>query len=135
MSNITQVVGNEKNMTTMNRGVIASGLDQILSGKGPFTLFAPSDLAFAKLQAGTLENLLRTENKVELTSLINQHVVAGKINFKELKDGDRLKNLAGKELSVKVINNIVSIDGATIQNRDVPTSNGVVHSLDAVLKN
>lgn len=135
MSNITQVVRKEKNMTTMSRGVIASGLDQTLSGTGPYTLFAPSDLAFAKMQTGAIESLLLPDNKTELTSLMNQHVVAGKINFKELKDGDTLKNLGGKELSVKVINNTVTIDGATIQNRDVPTSNGVIHSLDAVLKN
>jgi uncharacterized surface protein with fasciclin (FAS1) repeats len=135
MSNITQVVKHEKNMTTLSRGVTASGLDQVLSGTGPFTLFAPSDLAFAKLQTGAIESLLQPDNKVKLTSLMNQHIVAGKINFKELKDGDTLKNLDGKELSVKVINNTVTIDGATIQNRDVPSSNGVIHSLDAVLKN
>ena len=135
MSNITQVVKHEKNMTTLSRGVTASGLDQVLSGTGPFTLFAPSDLAFAKLQTGAIESLLQPDNKVKLTSLMNQHIVAGKINFTELKDGDTLKNLDGKELSVKVINNTVTIDGATIQNRDVPSSNGVIHSLDAVLKN
>lgn len=135
MSNITQVVRKEKNMTTMSRGVKASGLDQILSGTGPYTLFAPSDLAFAKLQTGAIETLLQPDNKTELTSLMNQHVVAGKINYKEFKDGDTLKTLDGKELSVKVIDNTVTIDGATIQNRDVPTSNGVIHSLDAVLKN
>ncbi|HEY0579319.1 MAG TPA: fasciclin domain-containing protein [Candidatus Nitrosocosmicus sp.] len=135
MSNITQVVKNEKNMTTLNRGVMASGLDQILSGAGPFTVFAPSDLAFGKLETGKVEDLLKPENKIKLTDLLNHHVVSGKVNFKDLKDGEKLKALNGKELSVKVIDGKVSVDGAIIQNRDVETSNGVIHSLDTVLKN
>lgn len=135
MSNITQIVGKEKNMTIMNKGIVAAGLDQVLSGTGPYTLFAPSDLAFGKLEASMLENLLKGENKIKLTSLINHHVVKGKINFKDLKDGDTLKTLDGKELSVKVLNAKVSIDGATIQNRDMPTTNGVIHLLDSVLRN
>lgn len=122
-------------MTTFKRGVLASGLDQILSGTGPYTVFAPSDLAFGKLEAGIIENLLKPESKVKLTELMNHHVVSGKINFKDLKDGDKLKSLDGKELSVKVANSMVSVNGATIQNRDVQTSNGVIHSLDTVLKN
>jgi len=135
MSNITQVVNVEKNMTTFKRGVHASDLDQLLSSTGPFTVFAPSDLAFGKLEAGMIENLLKSENKIKLTELLNHHVVAGKINFKDFKDGDKLKSLDGKELSVKVVDSTVSVDGATIQNRDVATSNGVIHSLDTVLKN
>ena len=135
MTNITQVVQNEKNMTTMNKGVIASGLDKILSGTGPFTVFAPSDIAFGKLEAGTIENLLKPENKAKLASLMNHHVVAGKVNYKDLKDGSKLKTLGGKELSVKIKDNAVSVDGAIIQNRDVSSSNGVIHSLDTVLKN
>ena len=135
MSNIPQVVKNEKHMTTMNKGVIASGLVTILSGTGPFTVLAPSDLAFQKLEKGTIDNLLKPENKMKLTSLLNLHVIAGKINFKDLKDGEKLKSLNGKELSVKVINGKISIDGATVQNVDVKPSNGVIYSLDTVLKN
>ena len=135
MSNITQVVKNEKNMTTMNRSVVASGLDQILSGTGPFTVFAPSDLAFGKLESGIVEDLLKPENKLKLAALLNHHIVSGKVNFKDLKDGEKLKTLNGKELSVKVKDGKVSVDGAMIQNRDVETSNGVIHSLDTVLKN
>lgn len=135
MSNITQVVRVDKHMTTLKKGVLASGLDQVLSSRGPYTFFAPSDLAFGKLEPGTIENLLKPENKIKLTDLLNHHVVEGKINFSELKDGDKLKSLNGKELLVKVDNAKVSIDGATIQNHDVLTSNGVIHSLDSVLEN
>jgi uncharacterized surface protein with fasciclin (FAS1) repeats len=135
MSNITQVVNAEKNMTTLKTGIVASGLDQVLSGAGPYTLFAPSDMAFGKLENGTIEGLLKPENKLKLAALLNHHVVAGKISFKDLRDGDKLKSLNGKELSVKVKDAKVSIDGAVVQNRDVASSNGVIHSLDTVLKN
>lgn len=135
MTNITQIIKNEKNLTTLNKGVLASGLDQILSGAGPFTVFAPSDLAFGKLETGIVETLLNPENNTKLTDLLNSHVIAGKIDFKDLKDGGKLKTLNGKELSVQVKNGKVSVNDATIQNRDVQTSNGVIHSLDSVLKN
>ena len=135
MSNITQVVKQDKYLTTLNRGVTASGLDQVLRGTGPFTLFAPSDLAFGKLEGGVIENLLKAENKLKLADLLNHHVVAGKIEFKDLKDGEKLKAMNGKELSVHIKDGKVSVNGATIQQHDVKTSNGVIHSLDTVLKN
>src|SRR6476661_7966161 len=100
MSNITEVVGKELNMTTMNRGILASGLNELLNSAGPFTLFVPSDQAFAKLQRGAMEELLLPENKNKLTDLLKHHIVAGKLDFKDLKDGDVLKSLDGKELHV-----------------------------------
>jgi len=133
MENITQVVNNYKNMTTLKRGVTASGLDKILSGTGPFTVFAPSDLAFEKLDKEVLDNLLKPENKTKLTDVLNYHVVSGKIFFKDLKDGEKLKTVNGKELRVQVKDGDVSVEGAKIQSRDVQTSNGVIHSLDTVM--
>jgi len=135
MSNITQVVNADKNMTTLKKSVIAAGLDQVLSGTGPFTVFAPSDLAFEKLDKGVLDNLMKPENKAKLADVLNQHVVAGKINFKDLKDGEKLKTVNGKELSVHVKDGQVTIANAKVQGHDVQTSNGVIHSLDAVIKN
>ena len=119
----------------MSRAVIASGLDNILSEIGPFTVFAPSDLAFGKLESGAFSSLFKPDNKVMLTDLLNHHIVRGKFEFNDLKEGAKLKTLDGKELSIKVNAGFVSINGATIQNRDVQTSNGVIHSLDNVLKN
>ena len=133
MSNITQVVRTDKSMTTLKQGVIASGVDQVLTTNGPYTLFAPSDVAFKKLNSETLANLLKPENKIQLTHLLQQHVVVGKVNFKDLKDGEKLTTLLGKHLSVKVQDGKVSIDNATIQNHDIQASNGVIHSLDTVL--
>jgi len=135
MSNITQVVRQDKYLTTLKRGVMASGLNQVLSGTGPFTLFAPSDLAFGKLEGGIIENLLKAENKLKLADLLNHHIVAGKIEFKDLKDGEKLKTVNGKELSVFIKDGKVSVNGAIIQQRNVKTSNGVIHSLDTVLEN
>src|SRR6478752_2993122 len=135
MSNITQVVRTDKSMTTLKQGVIASGVDQVLTTNGPYTLFAPSDVAFKKLNSETLANLLKPENKIQLTHLLQQHVVIGKVNFKDLKDGEKLTTLLGKHLSVKLQDGKVNIDNATIQTHDIQASNGVIHSLDTVLAN
>jgi uncharacterized surface protein with fasciclin (FAS1) repeats len=135
MSNITQVLPSERNMATMNRGVIAAGLDDVLSGSGPFTVFAPSDLAFGKVESSAFASLFKLENKVMLTDLLSHHIVSGKYEFKDLKEGMKLKTLDNKELTVEVVGGFVRINGSTIQNRDVPLTNGVIHSLDNILKN
>jgi uncharacterized surface protein with fasciclin (FAS1) repeats len=133
MSNITQVVNDDKNMTTLKKSVTAAGLDKTWSGTGPFTVFAPSDLAFEKLNKGVLENLLKPENKTKLVDFLNYHVVSGKISFKDFKDGEKLQTVNGKELLVHVKDGNVTIGDAKIQGRDVQTSNGVIHSLDTVM--
>jgi uncharacterized surface protein with fasciclin (FAS1) repeats len=133
MSNITQVVNVDKNMTTLKKGVIASGLDKKLSEAGPFTIFAPTDKAFDKLDKQVLEDLLKPENKTKLTDLLKHHVVEGKIAFKDLKDGEKLKTLSGAELHVHIKEGAVSVDGSKIEARDVQTSNGVIHSLETVV--
>lgn len=133
MSNITQTVNDDKSMTSLKKGVVASGLDKILSGAGPYTVFAPSDVAFTKLDKGSFENLLKPENKAKLEDVLNHHIVSGKINLKDFKDGDKLKALNGKELMVHVQDGKVTIEGAKIQKSDVQTSNGVIHFLDTVM--
>jgi uncharacterized surface protein with fasciclin (FAS1) repeats len=133
MSNIAQIVNEDKHMSTLKKSVVASGLDKVLSGAGPFTVFAPTDLAFEKLDRGVLDNLLKPENKAKLTDVLNYHVVSGKINFKDLKDGEKLKTVNGKELRVHVKDGHVTIGNAKIQSHDVQTSNGVIHSLDTVI--
>jgi uncharacterized surface protein with fasciclin (FAS1) repeats len=133
MSNITQLVNVEKNMTTLKKSVHASGLDQVLSGKGPYTVFAPTDIAFAKLDNGILDNLLKPENKTKLTDLLNHHVVEGKINFKDLKDGEKLKTVNGKQLVVHIKDGHTTVDGAVIQSHDVQATNGIIHSLETVM--
>ena len=89
--------------------------------------------AFNKLDKQVLENLLKPENKTKLVDLLNHHVVAGKVDFKDLKDGEKLKLISGKELHVHVKEGAVSIDGAKIEGHDVQTSNGVIYSLETVM--
>lgn len=132
MSNITQVVNTDKNLKTLKKGVHSSDLDQLLSSTGPFTFFAPSDLAFEKLEPGLMRNLLEPQNKLRLTDLLNNHIVSGVVSFKDLKDGDTLKTINGKQLAVEVKNGAVNIDGAVILGRDAKISNGVMHSTDTV---
>jgi len=117
----------------LKKAVMASDLDQLLSSRGPFTVFAPSDLAFAKLEKGVLENLLKPENKTKLADLLNHHVVPGKIDFKDLKDGEKLKTVDGNELLVHVKDGEVSIGAAKVKSHDLKISNGVIHSLDTVM--
>jgi uncharacterized surface protein with fasciclin (FAS1) repeats len=134
MSNVVEVVGADVNLTTMLRGVKAAGLDTVLSQRGPFTIFAPTDLGFSKLDAGRMAQLLKEENKEKLTELLNHHIVEGLTNFKDLQDGQKLVTTNGRELKVKVADGIVTINGAIIQRRDGNGTNGVVHTLDAVIE-
>jgi len=134
MSNITQVVNVDKNMTTLKKGVIAAGLNKTLSESGPFTVFAPSDHAFAKLDKEVLESLLKPENKAKLIDLLNLHVVPGKILFKDLKDGEKLTTISGRELQIHVKGGDVLVDGAKIHAQDTQASNGVIYSVDTVME-
>lgn len=133
MSNIVDVVVADKNLATMLRSVKAAGLETELAGKGPFTVFAPTDLAFGKLAEGELTELLKPTNKVKLAGLLHHHVVEGKTHVKDLKDGQKLKTVNGMELDVKVHNGDVTINGAKLQGKDHDASNGVVHSVDQVI--
>lgn len=133
MSNITQLVNVNKNMTTLKRGIIESGLGKTLSETGPFTIFAPSDKAFDELDKNVVEDMLKPKNKAHLLEVLNLHVVEGKIRLKDLKDGEMLRTVSGKELRIKVREGVVSVDGANIQGQEVQASNGSIHSLDTVM--
>jgi uncharacterized surface protein with fasciclin (FAS1) repeats len=133
MSNVLEVVVANNNLATMLRTVKAVGLETELSKTGPFTLFAPTDLAFGKLPIGLLTELMKPENKVKLTEILNHHIVEGKTNFKELKDGQKLKTIGGEQLDVKVKDGKVTINGAQLQGSERGATNGVVQSLDTVL--
>jgi uncharacterized surface protein with fasciclin (FAS1) repeats len=133
MLNIVEVVVADRNLGTMLSSLKAVQMENELSKAGPFTIFAPTDLAFGKLAQGQLTELLKPENKVKLTDILNHHVVKGKTNFKDLVNGQKLKTVNGKELTVEVKNGTVTINGARIQGRDMEGSNGVVHSMDKVL--
>jgi uncharacterized surface protein with fasciclin (FAS1) repeats len=121
------------NFTTLVAAVQAAGLVDTLKSEGPFTVFAPTDAAFAALPAGTVENLLKPENKDQLIAVLTYHVIPGKV-----MSGD----IAGKSLEVKTVQGSmvdvnatdgVMVDGATVVTADIETSNGVIHVIDQVI--
>lgn len=135
MSNITEAVSRELNMTILYRGIIASGITGFLNNGEFYTFFAPSDTAFQKLPEGTIKELLKPENKPRLVQLLRNHIVAGRLNFKDLQNGDKLKTLDGDELLVTETWGRTSINNSVIQNGNIEASNGTLHSLDKVLLN
>src|SRR5688572_27434265 len=134
MSNLTQVVNVDKTMRTLKKTVHASDMDQLLSSTGPYTFIAPTDLAFEKLEKGLIDKLLEPQNRAQLADLLNNHIVSGKIYFKELKDGDTLTTLNGKELLVQEKNGSVTIGSISVQPREAKISNGVMFVADTVIQ-
>ena len=118
---------------TLVAAVKAAGLVDTLKGDGPFTVFAPTDEAFAKLPAGTVETLLKPENKEKLTALLTYHVVPAKALAKDVAGMPSAKTVNGKELRLKADGGKVMVDKATVTKADIETSNGVIHVIDTVL--
>jgi len=136
--NIVQNAVNSKDHTTLVAAVKAAGLVPTLEGKGPFTVFAPTNAAFGKLPAGTVDTLVKPENKATLTKILTYHVVPGKLEASDLKDGQKLKTVEGEELTVKKSGSSVMIVDAkggssTVTIPNVNQSNGVIHVVDTVL--
>ena len=144
--NIIQNAVNSKDHTTLVAAVKAAGLVETLEGPGPFTVFAPTNEAFAKLPAGTVDNLLKPENKATLTKVLTYHVVPGRMTaanlMKAVKDGEgeaKLKTVAGETITVKDAGpgklSITDAKGdvAMVTIADVLQSNGVIHVIDTVL--
>jgi uncharacterized surface protein with fasciclin (FAS1) repeats len=118
---------------TLVAAVKAAGLVEALKGPGPFTVFAPTDEAFAKLPPGTLENLLKPENKDELKKILTYHVVAGKATAKDVVKLDSAKTLEGGSVTIRQGNGGVTINNANVTKTDIAASNGVIHVIDTVL--
>ena len=136
--NIIQNAVNSKDHTTLVAAVKAAGLVSTLEGKGPFTVFAPTNSAFGKLPAGTVDNLVKPENKTTLTRILTYHVVPGRIGASDLTDGKMLKTVEGEQLTVKRSGDRVMIidakgGSATVTIPNVNQSNGVIHVVDTVL--
>ena len=119
--------------STLAAALEAAGLVDTLKGNGPFTVFAPTDEAFAKLPAGTLESLLRPENKAKLQAILTYHVVAGSVSSSEVVKLKSAKTVNGQSVSIKVADGKVRIDGANVVKADISTSNGVIHVIDTVI--
>lgn len=136
--NIIQNAVNSRDHTTLVAAVKAAGLVETLQGKGPFTVFAPTNMAFGKLPAGTVDTLVKPENKPTLTKILTYHVVPGRYAASSLEDGRKLKTVEGEELTVKKQDGkvwIVDAKGgsAMVTITNVNQSNGVIHVVDTVL--
>ncbi|MDX2035550.1 MAG: fasciclin domain-containing protein [Isosphaeraceae bacterium] len=120
---------------TLVAAVQAAGLVDTLKGTGPFTVFAPTDEAFAKLPAGTVESLLRPENKAKLVAILTYHVVPGKVVAADVVqlNGRSAKTVQGAEAPIRVENGSVFVGTAKVLKTDIVTSNGVIHVIDSVL--
>jgi uncharacterized surface protein with fasciclin (FAS1) repeats len=118
---------------TLVAAVKAAGLVDTLKGPGPFTVFAPTDEAFAKLPAGTLEDLLKPENKAKLQSVLTYHVVPGKVMSSDVVKLDSAKSAEGSTIRIKATDNGVMVNDAHIVKADIAASNGVIHVIDKVI--
>jgi uncharacterized surface protein with fasciclin (FAS1) repeats len=132
MKNIVEIASENTDFSTLVAAVVAAGLAETLSGDGPFTVFAPTNEAFAKLPAGTVEGLLKPENKEKLAAILTYHVVAGKVMSSDLSDGQKAATVNGQEVTITVGDG-VKVESATVTAADLEASNGVIHVIDSVI--
>ena len=134
-ADIVQTAMANKNFSTLVTALKAADLVKALKGEGPFTVFAPTNQAFAELPEGTLEDLLKPENKAQLQSILQYHVVSGLVKAKDVTGLEEAKTLQGAKLGIKT-DDAVMLEGknvATVTKTDLMASNGVIHVIDAVL--
>lgn len=129
---IVDVAASDPQFSTLVAAVKAAGLAETLSGKGPFTVFAPTNDAFAKLPSGTVETLLKPENKAKLTAILTYHVVPGKVMAADVKPGG-VKTVNGETATLSASGGTVMIDKSTVTKTDIGASNGVIHVIDTVM--
>lgn len=128
---IVDVASGDGNFSTLVAAVVAADLADTLSSAGPFTVFAPTDAAFAALLAGVLDALLLPENKAVLAQILTYHVVAAKVMAADVTDGD-VATVEGQTIALSTANG-VTVNGANVVAADVAASNGVIHAIDAVI--
>ncbi|GAA5068744.1 fasciclin domain-containing protein [Lysobacter panacisoli] len=117
---------------TFGKAIERAGMSDTLRGVGPYTVFAPTDSAFEKLPAGKLDNLFKPENKEELVSLLNYHLVSGRKTVADIGKWESARTVNGQPAPITVANDKVSIDGAQVTSADISSSNGVIHGIDKV---
>ena len=134
MSTILQITNADKNLTTFSKGLKAANLEETLNGVGPFTILAPVNMAFGNLSSpDTFDELVKQSSKnSKLSDILAYHIIAGKKLLKDFRNGQQLKTINGKELSITIKDDEVHINGAKILSRDRQGSNGVVHSINVV---
>lgn len=123
-----------RKLTTLVAALTAAELVETLKGKGPFTVFAPSEEAFAKLPKGALTDLLKPESKGKLKSILKYHVVAGRLMAAEVVLLNAARSVEGRNLTIRIKGGKVRVDGANVTKTDIAAANGVIHVIDAVLQ-
>ncbi len=118
---------------TLAKALDAAGLVKTLKGEGPFTVFAPTDAAFAKLPEGTVEDLLKPENKDKLVAILTYHVVPGKVMASDVATMNSVKTVQGQSLTITKDDDGVMVDDARVEQTDIACSNGVIHVIDSVV--
>ncbi|MGO4894644.1 fasciclin domain-containing protein [Flavobacterium sp. W21_SRS_FM6] len=130
---IVETAASNSSFTTLVAAVKAAGLVDTLQGAGPFTVFAPTNEAFAKLPAGTVEDLLKPENKDKLVAVLTYHVVAGEVYAKDVVKLTQAKTVQGGNVMIKASDAGVMLNNANVVQTDLKTKNGVIHVIDTVL--
>lgn len=131
-TNIVETAVAAGNFKTLATALQAAGLVDTLKGPGPFTVFAPTDAAFAKLPAGTVEKLLKPENKETLTQILTYHVVASTVMAKDVKAG-AAKTVSGKDLTIATAGGVTLNGTSKVTTTDIKATNGVIHVIDTVV--
>lgn len=129
---IVDIAAGNPDFSTLVTAVKAAGLAETLSGEGPFTVFAPTNAAFAKLPAGTVEDLLKPENKDKLTAILTYHVVAGEVKAADVVKLSSADTVNGKAVTIDASSG-VKVNNATVTATDIDASNGVIHVIDTVI--
>lgn len=130
---IVETAASNPAFSTLVAAVKAAGLVETLQSKGPFTVFAPTNDAFAKLPAGTVESLLKPENKDKLVAILTYHVVAGEVYAKDVVKLTEAKSVEGSNIMIKVTDGKVMVNNANVVQTDLKTKNGVIHVIDTVI--
>jgi uncharacterized surface protein with fasciclin (FAS1) repeats len=130
---IVDTAASVEDFSTLVAAVKAADLVETLKGDGPFTVFAPTNEAFAKLPEGTLKELLKPENKSKLTAILTYHVVPGKVMAADVVKLDSAKTVQGSEIAIQVKDGKVMVDNAKVVKTDIETANGVIHIIDSVI--
>ena len=133
-ADIVETAVSNGSFKTLTAALQAAGLVETLKGKGPYTVFAPTDEAFKKLPAGTVETLLKPENKAQLQKVLTYHVVSGNVMSGDLKGKTtNAKTVEGSAVRIDASGNAVNVDDAVVTQADVGASNGVIHVIDSVI--
>jgi uncharacterized surface protein with fasciclin (FAS1) repeats len=132
-SSIVELAAGNDDLSTLVAAVQAAGLVGVLSSDGPYTVFAPTNAAFAKLPEGTVESLLKPENKDQLTAILTYHVVSGEVKAADVVKLDSAKTVEGSSITITTTDMGVKVDAANVIMTDIAASNGVVHVIDSVL--